>query len=173
MDRAGKKTAVAIYREIAREVKQLLSRTFSERQNNGQTDLRARENALRTALHQADAAALSQRLQFEVPAPDQPLLPCPCGPDAHCRQLHSRARIDGGGRGASIASLYLCPDSLQGQLPADVELGIETTNISPGVRRMQALMDKDAPFDHDREQIKVLAGLEGNTKSVERTAEAG
>jgi hypothetical protein len=77
--------------------------------------------------------------------------------------------------GAVQASLpyYLYPDSLQGQLPADVELGIETTYFSPGVRRMQALMGQDAPFDHDREQIKVLAGLEGNTKSVERTAEAG
>jgi hypothetical protein len=51
MDRAGKKTAVAIHQEIAREVNQLLSRIFAERHNNGQTDLQAVENALRTALH--------------------------------------------------------------------------------------------------------------------------
>jgi hypothetical protein len=30
----------------------------------------------------------------------------------------------------------------------------------------------DAPFDHGREQIKVLAGLEVTTKSIERIAEA-
>jgi hypothetical protein len=39
------------------------------------------------------------------------------------------------------------------------------------VRRMQALVGQAAPFDHGREQMKVLAGLEVTAKSVERTAE--
>jgi hypothetical protein len=59
-----------------------------------------------------------------------------------------------------------------GQFPADVELDIENTEFSPGVRRMQATVGQEAPFDHGREQMKVLAGLEVTTKSVERTAEA-
>jgi hypothetical protein len=54
----------------------------------------------------------------------------------------------------------------------DVELDIERTEFSPGVRRMQALVGQQAPFDHGREQMKVLAGLQVTTKSVERTAEA-
>ncbi|HEX2713861.1 MAG TPA: ISKra4 family transposase, partial [Candidatus Acidoferrales bacterium] len=58
-----------------------------------------------------------------------------------------------------------------GQFPADVELDIEKTEFSPGVRRMQALVGQQAPFDHGREQMKALAGLEVTTKSVERTAE--
>ena len=37
---------------------------------------------------------------------------------------------------------------------------------------MHALVGQDAPFDHGREQMKLLAGLEVTTKSVERTAEA-
>src|SRR5437879_6711241 len=49
---------------------------------------------------------------------------------------------------------------------------LENTEFSPGVRRMHALVGQDAPFDHGREQMKVLAGLEVTTKSVERTAEA-
>jgi hypothetical protein len=53
-----------------------------------------------------------------------------------------------------------------------VELDIEHTEFSPGVRRMQALVGQDAAFDHGREQMKVLAGLEVTAKSVERTAEA-
>ena len=36
----------------------------------------------------------------------------------------------------------------------------------------QAIVGQEAPFDHGREQMKVLAGLEVTTKSVERTAEA-
>jgi hypothetical protein len=67
---------------------------------------------------------------------------------------------------------YLCPHCHQGQFPADAELDIEHTDFSPGVRRMQALVGQEAPFDHGREQMKVLAGLEVTAKSVERTAEA-
>jgi len=172
MDRAGKKTAVAIHQEIAREVNQLLSRIFAERHNSRATDLQAVENALRTALHQAGAAALSQLLQFPVPAPDQRQLPCPCGQDAHYRELRSKSVLTVVGPVQVSRPYYLCLHCHQGQFPADVELDIEHTEFSPGVRRMQALVGQDAPFDHGREQIKVLAGLEVTTKSVERTAEA-
>ena len=37
---------------------------------------------------------------------------------------------------------------------------------------MQALVGQEAPFDHGREQMKLLADLEVTTKAVERTAEA-
>jgi hypothetical protein len=53
-----------------------------------------------------------------------------------------------------------------------VELDIVDAESSPGVRRMHALVGQEAPFDHGREQMKVLAGLEVTTKAVERTAEA-
>jgi hypothetical protein len=53
-----------------------------------------------------------------------------------------------------------------------VELDIENTEFSPGVRRLQAVVGQDAPFDQGRQQLKLLADLEVTTKSVERTAEA-
>jgi hypothetical protein len=53
-----------------------------------------------------------------------------------------------------------------------VELDVEDTEISPGVRRMLAAVGAAVPFDHGRQQMKVLAGLEVTTKAVERTAEA-
>ncbi len=37
---------------------------------------------------------------------------------------------------------------------------------------MQAMVGQDAPFDHGRQQMQLLADLEVTTKSVERTAEA-
>jgi hypothetical protein len=66
---------------------------------------------------------------------------------------------------------YWCPSCHAGQFPADVELDIENTEFSPGVRRMQAMVGQAAPFDQGREQMKVLADLEVTAKSVERTAE--
>jgi hypothetical protein len=53
-----------------------------------------------------------------------------------------------------------------------VELDIKDTELSPGVRRMQAVVGQEAPFDHGRQQMKLLADLEVTTKAVERTAEA-
>ena len=69
-------------------------------------------------------------------------------------------------------SWYLCAHCHEGQFPADTEFDIEKTDLSPGVRRMLAAVGQAAPFDHGREQIKLLAGLEVTTKAVERTAEA-
>jgi polyisoprenoid-binding protein YceI len=51
---------------------------------------------------------------------------------------------------------YLCAHCGVGQFPVDVELDIENTEFSPGVRRMQAMVGQEAPFDHGREQMKVL-----------------
>src|ERR1019366_1499068 len=67
---------------------------------------------------------------------------------------------------------YLCSHCHTGQFPADVELDINNMEFSPGVRRMQAVVGQESPFDHGRQQMKLLAGLEVTTKAVERTAEA-
>jgi hypothetical protein len=67
---------------------------------------------------------------------------------------------------------YLCSPCHVGQFPADVELDIENTEFSPAVRRMHALVGQEAPFDHGRQLMQLLAGLEVTSKSVERIAEA-
>jgi hypothetical protein len=67
---------------------------------------------------------------------------------------------------------YLCPHCHNGQFPIDHQLDIEKLDGSPGVRRMQALVGQEVPFDRGREQMRTLAGLEVTAKSVERTAEA-
>jgi hypothetical protein len=166
------KKAAAIQAEVAREVSTLLSRIFAERKQAGGLDLEAVEMGFRAALHQAGAAALTQLLQFVVPAADQRSIPCPCGHQALYRELRSRRLLTALGEVELSRPYCLWPHCHQGQFPADVELDIENTEFSPGVRRMHALVGQDAPFDHGREQIKVQAGLEVTTKSVERTAEA-
>src|SRR5208282_5323918 len=172
LDRAGKKTAAAIHQEVAREINQLLGRIFAQRHKDGRTDLEAIETAVRSALHQAGAAALTELLQFPAPAADPRTLPCSCGRSAHYGGLRSKPVLTVVGRVEVSRPYYLCPGCHAGQFPADVELDIEDTEFSPGVRRMQALVGQAAPFDHGREQMKVLAGLEVTAKSVERTAEA-
>ena len=65
---------------------------------------------------------------------------------------------------------FLCPHCHTGFFPADAQLDLVDTEFSPGVRRMQALVGQDASFDHGRQQMQLLAGLEVTTKSVERVA---
>ena len=127
---------------------------------------------MRSAMHRAGAAALSQLLQFPVPAPDQRRLPCLCGQQAVYRELRPKPVLTAVGEVTVSRPYYLCPHCHRGQFPADVELDIANTEFSPGVRRMQALVGQQAPFEHGREQMKLLAGLEVNAKAVERTAEA-
>lgn len=157
---------------MAREITTLLCRIFAERRENGRTDLEAVESALRTTLHQAGASALSELLQFEAPVPDQRRLPCSCGHQAAYKELRSRPVLTVMGWARMNRPWYLCDHCHKGQFPADEALDIKDTDFSPGVRRMQAMVGQQAPFDHGREQMKVLAGLEVTAKSVERTAEA-
>jgi hypothetical protein len=135
-------------------------------------DLEALEMAVRSALHQAGAAALTKLLQFPSPTADRHNIPCGCGHQARYRELRSKPVLTVVGESEVSRPYYLCPHCHAGQFPADVELDIENTEFSPGVRRMQAVVGQEAPFDHGRQQMKLLAGLEVTTKAVERTAEA-
>ena len=157
---------------MAQEVDRLLRVIFSQRRQRQGLDLEAVEMAMRSALHRAGAAALSELLQFPAPAADQRSLPCACGQAAHYRELRSKSVLTAVGPVEVLRPYYLCPQCQQGPFPVDRELDMENTEFSPGVRRMQATVGQDAPFEQGREQMKVLAGLEVTAKSVERTAEA-
>ena len=127
--------------------------------------------ALRSALHQAGAAAPSKLLRCDPPASEQRGRACPCGQIARYRELRSRRVLTVLGEVSILRHWYLCDGCGHGQFPFDAELDIEKTDLSPGVRRMLALVGAEAPFDHGRQQMELLAGLEVTAKAVERTAE--
>ncbi len=128
--------------------------------------------ALRSGMHHAGAVALTQLLQFAQPSADQRSLACDCGHQARYVELRSKPVLSAVGEVRVSRPYYLCAHCHTGQFPADVELDIENTGLSPAVRRMQALVGQEAAFNHGREQFKMLAALEVTTKAVERTAEA-
>jgi hypothetical protein len=145
---------------------------FNARRKTGDLDLEAIEMVVRAAVHQAGAAALTQLLQFEAAATDQRSLPCPCGGQAHYQELRSKPVLTVVGKVEASRPYFLCPDCHHGQFPIDVELDISNTEFSPGVRRMLAVVGHEAPFEHGRQQMELLAGLSVTTKAVERTSEA-
>src|SRR5437660_5470757 len=134
--------------------------------------MEAWEAALRKAMHQVGAIALSELLRCDPPGREQREMACSCGQTAHYREMRPRCLLTMLGEVKLVRPYYLCSHCHQGQFPFDAQLDIESQNLSPGVRRMLAVVGQAAPFDQGREQMKVLAGLEVTTKAVERTAEA-
>jgi hypothetical protein len=145
---------------------------FNGRRQSGSVDLEATEMVVRSVMHLAGASVLTRLLCFASPAVDQRTIACACGRQAQYRELRSKPVLTVVGKVEVSRPYYLCQYCHAGQFPADIELDIENTEFSPGVRRMQAVVGQEAPFDHGRQQIKLLADLEVTTKSVERTAEA-
>ena len=145
---------------------------FQERRKTGRLDLEAIEMAVRSAMHHAGATALGELLQFSAPAAEQRRIPCACGHQAVYQELRSKPVLTAVGAVRISRPYYLCAHCHDGQFPADVELDIDHTEFSPGVRRMQAIVGQEVPFDQGRQQMKLLADLEVTTKAVERTAEA-
>src|SRR5689334_22458367 len=116
--------------------------------------------AVRSAMHHAGTRALRELLQLPIPAPEQRSIPCGCGHRAAYQELRSKPVLTAVGEVTVSRPYYLCPHCHRGQFPADVELDIENTEFSPAVRRMQAMVGQDAPFDRGRQQLKLLADLE-------------
>jgi len=129
---------------VTLEIDQLVRIIFNGRRQMGCFDLEAIEMAVRSAMHHAGAAALSKLLEFPTPAADQRTIPCPCGQEASYRDIRSKPVLTAVGPAKVSRPYYLCAHCHTGQFPADVELDIENTEVSPGVRRMQAVVGQEA-----------------------------
>jgi hypothetical protein len=133
-------------------------------------DLEAVEMATRAAMHRAGAAALSQLLSdSEVPAET---VPCGCGHAAQYYDTRPRQLTTVVGTVHYQRAYYRCPQCGKSHLPRDRELDVQATAYSPGVRRMMATVGSETSFEHGRQQLALLAGIEVTAKAVERHAEA-
>ena len=86
--------------------------------------------------------------------------------------ITGQTSADGSRASERVPAYYVCAHCHSGQFPAEVELDLQHTEFSPGVRPMQAIVGQENSFDQGRQQMKLLANLEVTTKAVERTVEA-
>jgi hypothetical protein len=157
---------------VAREVEHLLGLVWRDGEQSAPLDLEAVEMAVRGSVHQAGTAVLSQLLKFDPPSSEHRQLPCSCGHRARYVELRSKPVLTAVGKAECLRPYYLCEHCHRGQFPVDVDLDIQNTELSPGVRRMLAAVGQEAAFEQGRQQMELLAGLSITTKAVERTAEA-
>jgi hypothetical protein len=97
--------------------------------------------AVRSAMQRAGAMALTELLQFPVPA-------------AISEPSRSKTLLTAVGKVEVPRPYYLWPHCRKGQCPADCELDVEHTTACPGVRRMLATVGQAAPFDQGRRQTQ-------------------
>jgi len=128
--------------------------------------------AIRSTVHNTGADAVTELLRLSPPDDGHRSVLCTCGRVARYEGMRSRPILTVVGWARIDRPYYLCPACHTGQFPADVELDIDKTDFSPGVRRMLAAVGGVAPFGQGRDQVKLLAGLEVTAKTVERTAES-
>ena len=126
--------------------------------------------ATRTAAHQLGAKLLENLLS--APSKHEPSVPCDCGRQARLHEMRPKQLLTVLGPITLQRPYYLCSHCHQGQSPRDEELDVTGTKYSPGVRRMMAVVGSDRSFEHGREELELLAGLQVTTKAVERQAEA-
>jgi len=151
-------------------VNRLLQVVFASGRQTGQMDLEAVEMAVRGAMHRAGASVLGGLLSLAAPHPAR--VGCACGAQARFHSTRPKQLLTALGPVAWERPYYLCLHCHQGQSPRDRELDVVGTACSPGVRRMLALVGSESSFEHGREQLELLAGLEVTAKAVERHAEA-
>ncbi|MCJ7787647.1 MAG: ISKra4 family transposase [Methyloceanibacter sp.] len=133
-------------------------------------DLEAVEMVTRAGLHRAGAAVLRGLLAERSGHPAR--VACACGEQARYHDHRPKQLLTALGPVAFQRAYYLCPRCHQGQSPRDRELDVEGAECSPGVRRMMAVVGSESSFEHGRQQLQLLAGLEVTVKAVERQAEA-
>ena len=133
-------------------------------------DLESVEIATRTSMHQAGTAVLSGLLSMHDNPPAR--VDCSCGSEAHYHDRRCKQILTALGPVQFERAYYVCPRCHTGQSPQDRELSVEGTQYSPAVRRMMGMVGGESSFDHGRQQLELLAGIEVTAKAVERQAEA-
>ena len=117
---------------------------FKGWRQSGRCDLEAIEMSMRAAAHQMGAKILQELLQSTGSCERE--RPCRCGQKARFQEMRPRAILTAVGSVKFQRPYYLCSYCHPGQSPRDVELDVENTDYSPGVRRMMALVGSHGSF---------------------------
>jgi hypothetical protein len=155
---------------VAQEVERLVERALKDRCRAGHVDLGAMEFAVRDSVHGIGRVLLEQLLHGEHGH---------CGPRIDCGQGHQAEFVSYRPKQLTTVlgsvelcrAYYHCAACARGLIPTDAELDVVDTSFSPGTRRLMARGGAQEPFDAGRQDLAELAGVQVQTKEVERISE--
>jgi Uncharacterised protein family (UPF0236) len=127
---------------------------------------------IRAASHRIGGRLLEKLLHADGGRYQGPYVPCGQGHKARFVESRNKQLLTVLAPVEVQRAYYYCKPCGVGVIPKDRELDIVFTGFSPGVRRMMGQVGGKEAFAEGREDLEVLAGLQVNTKAVERVSEA-
>lgn len=149
-----------------------MQRVFQEIGKKGHVDLEASEMTIRAASHRIGGRLLEKLLNADGGRYQGSCVPCGQGHRARFVEFRNKALLTVLAPVEVRRAYYHCEACGAGIIPKDRELDIVYTSFSPGVRRMMGQVGGKEAFEEGRKDLEVLAGLQVNTKAVERVSEA-
>jgi hypothetical protein len=135
-------------------------------------DLEASEMAIRATMHKVGGVCLGQVVNADRGGYRGARMACSEGHECEFVDYRSKQLLTVLGEVAVRRAYYYCASCQSGMIPKDLELDIEGSSFSPGVRRMMGHVGAKEAFVEGRKDLERLAGIKVKTKAVERVAEA-
>ena len=135
-------------------------------------DFEAVEQAVGHQALAVAASAVARRLSGDHADHSGPTVACACGRRARYAGRRSKTFTTALGPLTLERAYYHCAACGRGSCPRDRALGLQATSLSAATTRMVGLTAAEVSFAKSSELLAVLAGVDVETRQVERAAEA-
>jgi hypothetical protein len=150
-------------------VDRIVTLSCRERQRVGHLDLESLEIRIRAAMHEVGSTLLEKLLNSDGGDYRGRTLPCEQGHVFEFKQYRDKEILTVLGSVTVQRAYYYDEKCDQGYCPKDRVLDIEETSWSPGVKRIMGKVGTYRPFGLGQEDIREMAGIEVDSKAIERT----
>lgn len=131
-------------------------------------DFEAIEMLIRATVHKVGCVILEKILNLDGGGIRETTQKCEQGHQGVFVEVRTKKVMTVLGKVKVKRNYYYDKECKQGWLPKDRELGIEGSSYSPGMRRMISRIGSNRPFALGEEDIIEIAGLQVNSKAIER-----
>lgn len=140
-----------------------------DKERVGHLDLESLEIHIRTAMHEVGGMVLEKLLNADGGDYRGRTLPCEQGHVFAFKEYRNKEILTVLGSVRIQRAYYYDEECGRGYCPKDKALDVEETSWSPGVRRIMGKVGAYRPFGLGQEDIKEMAGIDVDTKAIERT----
>jgi hypothetical protein len=155
---------------MEKEVDRIVVFALRDRERLGHVDLESLEVSLRSSMHSVGSVMLEKLLNADGGDYRGRTLPCAQGHGFEFKEYRDKKVLTVLGPITLKRAYYYDEGCKKGWCPKDTALDIEGTSLSPGVRRIVARAGASGPFALGHEDIKEMAGIEVDSKEIERVA---
>ena len=140
-----------------------------DKERVGHLDLESLEIHIRSAMHEVGSTMLEKFLNSDGGDYRGRTFPCEQGHIFEFKEYRDKEILTVLGSVTIQRAYYYDEKCEQGYCPKDRVLNVEETSWSPGVKRIMGKVGAYRPFGLGQEDIREMAGIEVDSKAIERT----